>query len=146
MYSFLAGLCQTQLDLVQQYTDKMSPFILHNLEEKDPAICGYLWEAVLSLVNFAPVRNTVVSGKPHSSLGSIADLRTAGRWFDPRLGQYSSRGLIIVIATGFIPHCCLLLRQWLSGKAASSLERILCRLLVKKNSRKAWVGALAAAI
>ena len=39
---------------------------------------------------------------PHSSGGSDADLRTGGRWFDPRLGQYSVRGLI-VIATGFIP-------------------------------------------
>ena len=32
--------------------------------------------------------------EPHSSVGSVAD---------PRLGQYSFRGLIIVIATGFIP-------------------------------------------
>ena len=28
-------------------------------------------------------------------------------------------------------------RQWLCEKAASGLERILCRVLVKKNSRKA---------
>ena len=41
--------------------------------------------------------------EPHSSVGSVADLRTGGRWFDPRLGQYSFRGLMIVIATGFIP-------------------------------------------
>ena len=34
---------------------------------------------------------------------AIADLRTGGRWFDPRHGQYSSRGLMIVIATGLIP-------------------------------------------
>ena len=32
-----------------------------------------------------------------------SDLRTGGRWFDPRLGQYSFRGLMIVIAKGFIP-------------------------------------------
>ena len=38
-----------------------------------------------------------------SSVGSVADLRTGGRWFDPRLGQYSFRGLMVVIATGFIP-------------------------------------------
>ena len=31
------------------------------------------------------------------------DLRTTGRWFDPRLGQYSFLGLLIVIVTGFIP-------------------------------------------
>ena len=41
--------------------------------------------------------------EPHCSVGSVADLRTGGRWFDPRLGQYSIRGLRIVIATGFIP-------------------------------------------
>ena len=33
---------------------------------------------------------------------SVADLKTEGRWFDPRLGQHSFRGLMIVIATGFI--------------------------------------------
>ena len=40
--------------------------------------------------------------EPHSSVGSVADLGTGGRWFDPRLVQYSFRGLMIVIATGFI--------------------------------------------
>ena len=38
----------------------------------------------------------------HCSVGSIADLRAGDRWFHPRLGQYSFRGLIIDIATGFI--------------------------------------------
>ena len=28
--------------------------------------------------------------KPHSSVGSVPDLTTEGRWFDPRLGQYLS--------------------------------------------------------
>ena len=41
--------------------------------------------------------------KPHSSVSSDADLRTGGRWFDPRIGQYSFRGLMIVITTGLIP-------------------------------------------
>ena len=36
-------------------------------------------------------------------VGSVADLRTGGGWFDPQLSQYSFRGLMIVIATGFIP-------------------------------------------
>ena len=40
---------------------------------------------------------------PHSSVGSVADLRTGVCWFDAWLGQYSFRGLMIVIATGFIP-------------------------------------------
>ena len=42
--------------------------------------------------------------KPHSSVGSVVDLRIGGRWFDPRLGQYCFQGLMIVIATGFSPH------------------------------------------
>ena len=41
--------------------------------------------------------------EPHHSVGSVVDLRTGGRWFDPWLSQYSFRGLMIVIATGFIP-------------------------------------------
>ena len=40
---------------------------------------------------------------PHSSVISVADMRTRGRWFDPRVGQYSFQGLMIVIATRFIP-------------------------------------------
>ena len=40
---------------------------------------------------------------PHSSVGSVADLRIGGRWFYPPLSQYSFRGLMIVIATGFLP-------------------------------------------
>ena len=46
---------------------------------------------------------TIDDSEPHSSVGSVADLRTGGRWFNPRLDQYSFRGLMIVIATGFIP-------------------------------------------
>ena len=41
--------------------------------------------------------------EPNSSVGSVADLRTGGCWFDLWLGQYSFRGLMIVIVTGFIP-------------------------------------------
>ena len=41
--------------------------------------------------------------EPHSSVSSIADLRTGGHWFDSRLKQYSFRRMMIVIATVFIP-------------------------------------------
>ena len=43
--------------------------------------------------------------EPHtcSPVGSVADLRIGGCWFDHRIGQYPFRGLMIVIATGFIP-------------------------------------------
>ena len=42
-------------------------------------------------------------GVPHSSVGSVQDLRTGGRLSDPWLGQYSFREIMIVIAAGFIP-------------------------------------------
>ena len=53
--------------------------------------------------------NTVTSclpcmdAEPNRSFGSVEDLRTGGCWFKPRLAQYSFRGLMIVIKTGFIP-------------------------------------------
>ena len=64
--------------------------------------------------------SSIILAEPHSSIGGVADLRTGGRWIDPRLGQYSFRGLMIVIAT-FLSRCPLF-RQWLFGKAASGLE------------------------
>ena len=33
--------------------------------------------------------------EPHTSVGSIPDLRTGGCWFDPRLSHYTFRGLMI---------------------------------------------------
>ena len=32
--------------------------------------------------------------EPHSSVGSVEGLRTGGRWFDSRLGQYFFRRLM----------------------------------------------------
>ena len=75
--------------------------------------------------------------KPYSSVGSIADLRTGCCWFDPRLGQYSFRGLMIVTSTEFIPLSPLSVvltmvmwesRQWLGKNIGQSID--------EKNSRK----------
>ena len=53
--------------------------------------------------NVARVNLHKMNTEPHSSVGSIASFRT-GHWLDHhRLGQYSFQGLMIVIATGFIP-------------------------------------------
>ena len=54
------------------------------------------WGAAMWLIS-------VFLAELQSSVGSVADLRTGGRWFYPRLGQYSFQGLMIIIATGFIP-------------------------------------------
>ena len=64
---------------------------------------------------------------PHSSVGSVADLRTGGRWFDPRVSQYSFRGLMRVIATGFIPLSRCFDNGYV-GKQPFGLERILYQL------------------
>ena len=53
----------------------------------------------ISRIFFVPF----IKAESRSSVGSVGDLRTGGRWFDPRLGQYSLRGLMIVIGTGSIP-------------------------------------------
>ena len=73
--------------------------------------------------------------EPHSSVGSVADLRTGGRWFNPRLGQYSFRGLMmIVIATGFIS----LSPQSVVSKMIIWLGIYICVVLFKlQNSRNA---------
>ena len=86
--------------------------------------------------------------EPDSSVGSVADVRTVGRWFDPRLVLYSFRGLMIVVAKDlFFSHRRPLFQQRLCGKATSGVEIILCGVLVwKKNSKKAWIGELAATI
>ena len=84
--------------------------------------------------------------EPHSSVGSVADLRT-GRWFDPRLGQYSFRRLMIVIQKGFIPVTavrCFDISY--VGKQPVVWKECCAEYCLKKtNSRKAWIGVLVAA-
>ena len=79
----------------------------------------------------------MLCAKPHSSVGSIADLKTGGHWLDPQLGQYSFRGLMIFIATGFIPlsqpSVVATMVVWESSQWP---ERILCRVLVKRTPGK----------
>ena len=38
---------------------------------------------------------TKIIAEPHNSIGSVADLKTGGHLFNPRLSQYSFRGLMI---------------------------------------------------
>ena len=86
------------------------------------------------------------TAEPHSSVGSVADLRT-GRWFDPRLGQYSFRGLMIIIATRFIPLSPLsVVSTMVMWESSQWLGKNIVRSTGKESSRKAWIGALAAAI
>ena len=65
----------------------------------------------------------------------------------PGLGQFSVRGLMIVVATGFIPLSLLSIvstlvmwesSQWLGKNIVQSTDQ--------KNSWKAWLGALAATV
>lgn len=52
MYSFLAGLCQLMPEVGLMYSSKISPLVLHNLDETDPVICTHLWEACLAVVSY----------------------------------------------------------------------------------------------
>ena len=62
--------------------------------------CGGIWVSQIHLVVIycsltpSPIAQSVAWGP---------DWRTGDCWFDPQLGQYSFRGLMIVIATGSIP-------------------------------------------
>ena len=58
---------------------------------------------MLRYILLAENLDALYSAETHRSVGSNADLRTGGSWFDPRLGQHSFRGLMKVIAMGFIP-------------------------------------------
>ena len=57
----------------------------------------------VSVIRRMSQRSCYAHAEPHSSVSSITDLHTGGRWFDPWLSQYSFQVLMIVIATGFIP-------------------------------------------
>ena len=73
----------------------------------------------------------------HGSVHSGADLKTGGPWLDPWLSQYSFQGLMIVIATGFILLSPLSsISTIVTWGSTSGLERILCRVLVKRISGK----------
>ena len=81
---------------------------------------------------------------PHSSVGSVADLRTGSRWFDPRLGQYSFRGLMTVIAT-FLFTAVRYFDIGYVGKQPVAWKEY-CAEYWLKESRKAYIGALATAL
>ena len=57
----------------------------------------------MGALNYVIMACLVICAEPHSSVDSAHDLRTGGRLFDPRVSQYSVRGLTIVTAKGFIP-------------------------------------------
>ena len=72
----------------------------------------------------------------HSPIAQSVAYRTGGCWFDPLLGHYPFQGLMIVIAhDSFLSHNCPLFQQWLGGKAAKGLGRILCGVLVIKTQK-----------
>ena len=89
----------------------------------------------------------IATAEPHSSVVSVADLRRGGRWFDIRLGQYSFRRLMIVIATGFIPFSPLsVVSTMVMWESSQWIGNNFVRSTGLKSSRKAWICALAVAI
>ena len=85
--------------------------------------------------------------EPHSSVGSVQDLRAGGRPLDPLLVQNSFRELVIVIVAGFIPLPQLsIVSKFALRENSQWLGFNIARGTGTKNPRTAWVGALAAAI
>ena len=78
---------------------------------------------------------------PYSSVGSVQDLSSGGCWFDPRLGQFSVRVLMTVIATRLIflsPLSSVSSKVFweVSQRLGKIYIRILCGTLVKRTATK----------
>ena len=54
--SLLARICQTQPALACEYSEKLCPMALYQLNETDPHLCGPLWELVLHLISTIEVK------------------------------------------------------------------------------------------
>ena len=90
---------------------------------------------------------SVENTKPHSSVGSVVDLRTGGRWFDRHLGQYSFSEIGESQCNGVhasltAVHC---FDNGYVGKQPVAWEEY-CAEYWSKELQEAWVGALAAAM
>ena len=110
-----------------------------------PMICK--WKGVLICPTFQKSKKAFTRAEPQSSVGRVAHLRTGGGWFDPRLGQNSFRGLVIVIATGFIPLSPLSdVSTMVMWESRRWLGKNIMQNSCSKNTRKAWIGALATVI
>ena len=78
-------------------------------------------------------RLSIFPGELHGSVSIAQDLITGGLWSDPRLSEDWWQSLQ---QDSFHSYRYPLFRQWLYGKAARGLERILCRELVKRTLGK----------
>ena len=81
---------------------------------------------------------------PCGSVDSIQDLRTVGRWFDPRLGQYSLKIIYDIHCDGI--HSSLAAVHCFEDGYERKLGKNIPLKTGKKNCMKAWTGPLAAAI
>ena len=91
------------------------------------------------------LKSCKLPAKIHSLVGCIQNLRTGSRRFDPRLDKLSFQGLIIDIATGFISLSPLsIISTVVIWESSQWLGKNIVRSNSKKNSKKAWIGALPA--
>ena len=85
--------------------------------------------------------NPIIVNPP--SRGSVdQDVRTGGRSFDRLPGQYSLRGLMIVLRQDSF----LSVTTKVTWESIQWLAKNIVQRTGKKNSGKAWIDALAAAI
>ena len=83
--------------------DVREPLLGHINSLTDVQVC--MWKHIIECRNYMVLLTLsfLLQAKPHSSVGTVADLRTGGRWLDPRLSHYSFQELMIVVVTGFTP-------------------------------------------
>ena len=106
---------------------------LHNSLPPRPAQSGH--GIMMAYYSSYVIHFKLYSAEPYGSVGSVANLRQGGRRFDPRLGQYSFRGLMTARHCDRIHSSLTAVRCFDNGcgKAASGLEGILCGVLVKRT-------------
>ena len=99
---------------------------------------NYMRFTVMGVIYFCLNVNTLPA-KSHGSVGSVANLRIGGRWLYPQFSKHSFQGLMIVIATGFIPLSPLFVVSTMIIKESSQwLGKNIVWSIVQKNSRKAF--------
>ena len=62
VFSTVSLACETSPSMMLSLSSQVSPAVLSALDDSDPAVCQYLWDAVLSVLNSITVRKVKVAG------------------------------------------------------------------------------------
>ena len=84
----------------------------------------------------------MLQAEPHRSFGSFADLRTGGRWFDPRPWPIFFRRIDDGHCNRIQSSLLSVVSTMVMWESSQWRGKNIVRSTGKKNSRKAWIGAL----